>query len=71
MLMTTDDAAVDTETKVKGFLVAARAAGPVQRRLWLTEQRGSVRVVVDSVCRSGEVRSSAKVEVDDDRRCGR
>ena len=29
---TTDDAAVDTETKVEAFLVAASATGPVQRR---------------------------------------
>ena len=33
------------------------------------EQWASVRVVVDNVCGSGEVRSSANVDVDDDRQC--
>ena len=35
------------------------------------EQRGSVRVVVNSVCGGGEFRLIANVEVDDDGRCGR
>ena len=35
------------------------------------EQRGSVRVVVDSVCSGREVRLSANVDVDDDGQCGR
>ena len=39
-LITTDDAAVDTETNVEGFLVAARATGPVQRRLRRRKSKG-------------------------------
>ena len=34
------------------------------------EQRGRVRVVVDSVCGGGEVKSSVNVDVNDDKQCG-
>ena len=68
---TTDDAAVDTEMKVWGCLVAARATGLFQRRRRLAKERGSVRFVVYCVCGYGEVRSSVKVDVNDDGRCGR
>ena len=35
------------------------------------EQKGSVQVVVDSVCGGGEVRLSANVNIDDNGRCSR
>ena len=62
----TDDAAVKTETKVWGCLVAAKLQDWFRGVSNIGVRGGRVRVVVDSICGGGEVRSSANFEVNDD-----
>ena len=70
MTMMTGDAAVNTETNIEGFIVEARATGPVQRKQRRQSKGGGVQVVVDSVYGVREVRLSVNVDIDDDGRCG-